>query len=59
MKSERNAAMIMMTAAMIGLVLANSPFGEPLLDAIAFKLNLELIGIQITVGHVVSDLFLV
>jgi Na+:H+ antiporter, NhaA family len=58
MKSERNAAMIMMTAAMIGLVLANSPFGEPLLDAIAFKLNLELIGIQITVGHVVSDLFL-
>jgi NhaA family Na+:H+ antiporter len=58
MKSERNAAMIMMTAAMIGLVLANSPFGEPLLDAIAFKLNLEFIGIQITVGHVVSDLFL-
>lgn len=48
----------MMTAAMIGLVLANSPFGGPLLDAIAFKLNLELIGIQITVGHVVSDLFL-
>jgi NhaA family Na+:H+ antiporter len=58
MKSERNAAIIMMTAAMIGLVLANSPFGGPLLDSIEFKLNLELIGIQITVGHVVSDLFL-
>jgi NhaA family Na+:H+ antiporter len=58
MKSERNAAMIMMTAAMIGLVLANSPFGEPLLDAIAYKLNLEFIGIQITVGHTISDLFL-
>jgi Na+:H+ antiporter, NhaA family len=58
MKSERNAALIMMTAAMIGLVLANSPFGAPLLDAIGFKLNLDLIGIQITVGHVVSDLFL-
>ena len=58
MKSERNAAMIMMTAAMIGLVLANSPFGAPLIDAIAFKLNFELIGLQITVGHVVSDLFL-
>jgi Na+:H+ antiporter, NhaA family len=58
MKSERNAAMIMMTAAMIGLVLANSPFGEPLLSAIAFKLDLSWIGIQITVGHVVSDLFL-
>ena len=58
MKSERNAAIIMITAAMIGLVLANSPFGGPLLDAIAFKLDLSLVGIQITVGHVVSDLFL-
>jgi NhaA family Na+:H+ antiporter len=58
MRSERNAAIIMMMAAMIGLVLANSPFGDPLLDAIAFKLNLDFIGIQITVGHVVSDLLL-
>lgn len=58
MKSERNAAVIMMTAAMIGLVLANSPFGGPILEAIAFKLNLEWIGIHLTVGHVVSDLFL-
>jgi Na+:H+ antiporter, NhaA family len=58
MRSERNAAIIMMMAAMIGLLLANSPFGEPLLDAIAFKLNLDFIGIQITVGHVVSDLLL-
>ena len=58
MRSERNAAIIMMMAAMIGLVLANSPFGEPLLDAIAFKLNIDFIGIQITVGHVVSDLLL-
>jgi NhaA family Na+:H+ antiporter len=58
MKSERNAAIIMITAAMIGLVLANSPFGGPLLDTIAFKLDLSLVGIQITVGHVVSDLFL-
>jgi NhaA family Na+:H+ antiporter len=58
MKSERNAAMIMMTAAMLGLVLANSPFGGPLLDTLAFKLNLDPIGIQITVSHIVSDLFL-
>ena len=58
MKSERNAAMIMMTAAMLGLVLANSPFGGPLLDLIAATLNLEPIGIKITVGHIISDLFL-
>ena len=58
MKSERNAAMIMMTAAMLGLVLANSPFGGPLLDLIASTLNLGPIGIKITVGHIISDLFL-
>lgn len=58
MKSERNAAVIMITAAMIGLVLANSPFGGPLLETIAFKLNLEWVGIEMTVGHVVSDLLL-
>jgi Na+:H+ antiporter, NhaA family len=58
MKSERNAAVVMMLAAMTGLLLANSPFGEPLLEALAFKLNLDFINISITIGHVVSDLFL-
>jgi NhaA family Na+:H+ antiporter len=57
-KSERNAAVVMMLAAMMGLLLANSPFGAPVLQGIAFKLNLDLININITVGHVVSDLFL-
>lgn len=58
MKSERNAALIMMMAAMLGLLLANSPFGQPVLNAIDFKLNLDLININITLGHVVSDLLL-
>jgi len=58
MQSERNAAVVMLGAAMMGLLIANSPFGAPLLSAIAFKLNLEWIDISITVGHVVSDLFL-
>jgi Na+:H+ antiporter, NhaA family len=58
MKSERNAAIVMLGAAMMGLLIANSPFGAPLLSTIAFKLNLEWIDINITVGHVVSDLFL-
>jgi len=58
MKSERNAALVMIFAAMVGLLLANSPFGGPLLNAIAFKLNLDFIDINITIGHVVSDLFL-
>jgi NhaA family Na+:H+ antiporter len=58
MKSERNAALVMMLAAITGLLLANSPFGGPLLNALEFKLNLDFININITVGHVVSDLFL-
>lgn len=58
MKSERNAAVVMLGAAMLGLLLANSPFGSPLLSAIALKLDLSWIGINISIGHVVSDLFL-
>jgi NhaA family Na+:H+ antiporter len=58
MKSERNAAVVMLGAAMLGLLLANSPFGAPLLSTIAYKVNLDWIDINITVGHIVSDLFL-
>jgi NhaA family Na+:H+ antiporter len=58
MRSERNAAVVMLTAAMIGLLLANSPFGGPFLEVLAFKLNLDFININITVGKVVSDLVL-
>lgn len=48
----------MLTAAMLGLLLANSPFGAPFLDVLAFKLNLDFININITIGKVVSDFFL-
>ena len=48
----------MLGAAMLGLLIANSPFGSPLLSAIALKLDLSWIGINISIGHVVSDLFL-
>ena len=58
MKAERNAAIVMLTAAMLGLLLANSPFGAPFLDLLALKLNLDFININITVGKVVSDFFL-
>lgn len=58
MKTERNAALVMLGAAMVGLLLANSAFGGPLLDTLAFKVNLDFISVNITVGHIVSDLFL-
>ncbi|MFM7014281.1 MAG: Na+/H+ antiporter NhaA [Actinomycetota bacterium] len=58
MKSERNAAVVMLGAAMIGLLLANSPFGGPFLGILNTKLNLDWINISITIGHIVSDLFL-
>lgn len=58
MKSERNAAIVMLAAAMSGLLLANSPFGARFLDTIALKLNLDFINISLTLGHLVSDFLL-
>jgi NhaA family Na+:H+ antiporter len=58
MKSERNAAVVMMGAAMAGLLIANSPFGQPLLDVVAFKVHFDFLNIHITLGHIVSDFFL-
>lgn len=48
----------MMGAAMLGLLLANSPFGSSLLGLINFKLHLDWLDIHITLGHIVSDLLL-
>jgi NhaA family Na+:H+ antiporter len=58
MKSERNAALIMLTAAMCGLLLANSPYSSQLLGLISAKLHLDFLSLHITVGHLVSDLLL-
>jgi NhaA family Na+:H+ antiporter len=58
MKSERSAALVLMAAAIAGLVLANSPLGEFLLSFKGLYLGFETLGLNLSVEHWVSDLLL-
>jgi len=58
MKSERSAALVLMAAAIAGLVLANSPLGESLLNFKSLYLGVESLGLNLSVEHWVSDLLL-
>ena len=58
MKSDRSAALLLMGAAILGLVIANSPFGPAFLDFKYSYVGLEELGLKLTVEHWVSDLLL-
>lgn len=58
MRSERSAALVLMAAAIFGLVLANSPLGESLLGLKDTYIGFEAIGLKLTVSHWASDLLL-
>lgn len=58
MKSERSAAFVLMAAAIAGLVLANSPLGESLLNFKGLYIGVESLGLNLSVEHWVSDLLL-
>ena len=58
MKSDRSAALLLMGAAIFGLILANSPFGPAFLDFKASYVGVEALGLELTVGKWVSDLIL-
>ena len=58
MKSERSAALVLMAAAIAGLVLANSPLGEQLLNFKNLYLGIETLGLNLSIEHWVSDLLL-
>ena len=58
MKSERSAALVLMAAAIAGLVLANSPLGEQLLNFKNLDLGIASLGIKLSIEHWVSDLLL-
>ena len=58
MKSERSAALVLMSAAIFGLVLANSPWGQALLGLKETYIGFESIGLKLTVSHWASDLLL-
>ncbi len=58
MKSERSAALLLLSAAILGLVLANSPLGPYLLDFKFTYFGFEALNLKLTVEHWVSDLAL-
>ena len=58
MKSERSAALVLMAAAIAGLVLANSPLGEQLLNFKNLYIGIEWLGLNLSLEHWVSDLLL-
>lgn len=58
MRSERLAALVLLAAAVLGLVLANSPVGPQLLDFKHSYFGIEAIGLELSVAHWASDLLL-
>lgn len=58
MKSDRSAALLLMGAAILGLVIANSPFGPAFLDLKHAYVGIEALDLKLSVEHWVSDLVL-
>ena len=58
MKSDRSAALLLLSAAILGLVLANSPLGPLLLDFKFSYVGIDALDLKLTIEHWVSDLIL-
>lgn len=58
MKTDRGAALLLMVAAIVGLLVANSPVGPALIDFKFTYFGFEELGLKLTVEHWVSDLVL-
>ena len=58
MKSDRSAALLLLGAAILGLVLANSPLGPWLLDFKYTYFGFESLNLTLTIEHWVADLLL-
>jgi len=57
-REERPAAIILLVSAILGLVLANSGIGPWLIDLNHHELAIPALGIDLSVGHWISDLLL-
>ncbi|MRG60893.1 Na+/H+ antiporter NhaA [Agromyces sp. CFH 90414] len=55
LRSERLSAVLLLIAAALGLLLANLPFGPALVDLKNAHLDLPALGLDLSVGHWVSD----
>ena len=55
LRSERLAAVLLLAAAVIGLVIANLPIGPALIAVKDEHLDLALLGLDLSAGHWISD----
>lgn len=58
MKSDRGAALALISAAVLGLFIANSPFGPGLLAFLNFEIGPAAFGLNLSVSHWIKDLLL-
>jgi len=55
LRSDRVSAALMLTAAVLGLILANAPTGEALLELRDTHLAIPAVGLDLSLGHWVTD----
>lgn len=58
MKSDRGAALALISAAVLGLFVANSPLGPGLLSLLDFHLGPGSLGLDLSISHWIKDLLL-
>lgn len=58
MKSDRGAALALISAAVLGLFITNSPFGPGLLAFLNFEVGPPAFGLSLSVSHWIKDLLL-
>ena len=55
LRSDRFSAVLLLSAAVLALVLANLPFGQSVLDLKDAHLAIPLLGLDLSVGHWIQD----
>ncbi len=55
LRSERFAAALLLVAAVLGLAIANLPFGPPFVDVKDAHLDMPWLGLDLSAGHWISD----
>ncbi|HEU4756016.1 MAG TPA: Na+/H+ antiporter NhaA, partial [Agromyces sp.] len=55
LRSERWAAALLLSAAVVGLIIANAPFGSAVIEAMDRHLELPALGLDLSASHWISD----
>jgi Na+:H+ antiporter, NhaA family len=55
LRSERWSAVLLLVAAVLGLLMANLPFGPPLIEVKDAHIDMPWVGLDLSAGHWISD----